>query len=467
MDALYSVAEVVEATGGRAVDVDAASISSISIDSREIAPGALFVAIKGENFDGHDFVAQAIAGGAAAALVSRDRAEDLGGLPLVVVDDALEGLNALARFNRAHSSARIIAVTGSVGKTSTKEALRVALEPSGRTHASIKSFNNHWGVPLMLARMPRDTRFGVFEIGMSAAGEISPLSKLVRPHVALVTTVAPAHLEFFPSMAGIAAAKGEIFDGVEPGGIALIGDDHPHVAQLLETANAKGLRTITYGFETSADVRIYDYGNEGMESHAHVAGSNLEFQIVVPTLGRHTVYNAVGALLAAKVSSADFAGALAALKSHGAPEGRGIAFKLGDPARPITLIDESYNANPASMRAALEVFARMPTVSGRKLLVLGDMRELGVEASHYHAAMRDAVLASHADQVFLVGDHVAALAAVLPPRLVAARTQGVEEMVPHVMETLAPGDSVMIKGSNGLKLGKLVAHIRAQYSAQT
>lgn len=464
MSALFSIAEVIAATGGEARDVSVETVSSISIDSRDIAPGALFVAVRGENFDGHDFVGKAIEAGADAALVSREKAGGLSGWPLIIVEDALEGLNRLARFSRERSKARIVAVTGSVGKTSTKEAIRVALEASGKTHASIKSFNNHWGVPLMLARMPVDTQFGVFEIGMNHAGEITPLSRLVRPHVAVITTVAPAHLEFFPSVEAIADAKAEIFAGVEAGGVAILGCDHEHIGRLAAAAKAAGIEPLTYGFD-AADVTISDYRATAEGGIARVEGDGLSLEISTATPGRHMLANAVAALLVARAVGADLGKAQAALADHGAPEGRGAALLLGDAANPVRLIDESYNANPTSMRAALEVFAQAPA-AGRKVLVLGDMRELGAASENYHAQLAPAVIAADPDIVFLVGPHMGALEAALPAGLVAKRTQAVDEIAGDVIEALAAGDSVMLKGSNGVRLGTLVARIRDRFGAQ-
>ena len=463
MDTLYSISEIVSATGGAASDIVAEVVSSISIDSREIAPGALFVAIKGENFDGHDFVAKAIEAGAAAALVSRERASGLSGLPLIVVEDALEGLCDLARFSRSRSRARIVAVTGSVGKTSTKEGMRVALEASGKTHASIRSFNNHWGVPLMLARMPTDTEFGVFEIGMNHAGEITPLTQMVRPHVAVITTVAPVHLEFFPSVEAIADAKAEILAGVEPGGVAILGRDHAHAERLIAAAEAKKLKPITYGF-SGGDVVISDYQATASGGAARIEGAGLALDVSVASPGRHMLANAVAALLAVRELGGDVDKARDALASYGAPEGRGAATELGDPANPLRLVDESYNANPASMAAALDAFGQR--ARGRRVLVLGDMLELGADTAAYHAGLADAVVRARPDAVFLVGQHMAALEAALPPGLVARRTQAVDEIAADVVQSLALGDSVMVKGSNGIRLGKLVARIRDRFGAQ-
>ncbi|WP_332716453.1 UDP-N-acetylmuramoyl-tripeptide--D-alanyl-D-alanine ligase [Pelagibacterium mangrovi] len=460
MGALYSISEIVTATGGRAEGVGADAVSSISIDSREIVPGALFVAIRGENFDGHDFVAKAIEAGAVAALVSRAEAGRLSGLPLIVVEDALEGLNALARFSRSRSNARIVAVTGSVGKTSTKEAIRVALEASGKTHASIKSFNNHWGVPLTLARMPADTEFGVFEVGMNHAGEITPLTAMIRPHVAVVTTVGPVHIEFFPSVEAIADAKAEIFSGVVPGGLAIIGADHPHAERLLASARDKGLDTLTYGMTEGADVLVDAITAGPTGGRARIAGDGLDVDVAIAARGRHALVNSAAALLAVRALGGDLAKAVEALREQKAPEGRGALTLLGDPGNPLRLIDESYNANPVSMRAALDVFGQQEQGSGRRVLVLGDMLELGERGPLYHLELADAVLAARPDAVFLVGNSMAGLADRLPPERVAGKAQRVDEIAESVLNALALGDSVMLKGSLGVRLGTLVARIR-------
>ncbi len=463
MNPLYTIAEIVGATGGEARGIVAEAVTSISIDSREIASGALFVAIKGENFDGHDFVAKAVEAGAVAALVSADKTHRLDGLPLIVVPDALEGLRGLARFSRTRTRARIVAVTGSVGKTSVKEAIRAIFSAHGPTHASIKSFNNHWGVPLTLARMPAETAYGVFEIGMSAAGEITPLSQLVRPHTALITTVAPAHLEFFDSEAGIAVAKAEILAGLEPGGRIILGADHAHIGRLLAHAKARGADALTYGFDAGARVRISGYRTEDGGGKASVSGDGLDIELSVSTPGRHTLVNGVGALLAAREVGVPVDVALDVLATHGAPEGRGLAHRLGGGPKPLVLIDESYNANPASMGAALDVFAQMTVPSGQRVLVLGDMRELGAAADALHAALAPAVLAASPDAVWLVGEHMAALGAALPEGLVVGRATEAAEIAPALAGALAYGDLVMVKGSNGLRLGALVAHLRSQF----
>ncbi len=464
MTALYSVAEVLAATGGRAEGVAAESFSSISIDSREIIPGALFVAIKGDRFDGHDFVETAIANGAAAALVTEARAGALAGQKLIVVPDALAGLVDLARAARARSNARIVAVTGSVGKTTTKEALRAVFAAAGKTHASIRSFNNHWGVPLMLARMPQDTEFGVFEIGMSAAGEISPLSQLVKPHIALITSIAPAHLENFDSLAGIAEAKAEIFDGLLPGGHAIVNVDHDYTRVLTEAAERAGAgEIVTYGLSGDADVRISAAQSTGRGMQARIVMPTGNVPLEIASLGRHRLANAVAAFCAAEAAGIARALILQVLADLAEPEGRGAISRLGPINNPLTIIDESYNANPASMAAALAVFADVTVGGGRKIVVLGDMLELGTASAELHAALKDAVLNTVPDAVFLVGAHMKSLADALGDEVAVIHCQSVEDIHDRVLKNLDYGDAVMVKGSNSVRLNSLVSRIGDQF----
>lgn len=462
MSQLFSVGEILEATGGRGEGLAPDGVRSISIDSREIGPDALFVAIKGDVHDGHAFVQAAKANGAVMAMVSQDKAAGLGDR-LVVVPDALEGLIALARASRARSSARIVAVTGSVGKTTTKEAIRQVFEAAGRTHASIKSFNNHWGVPLMLARMPRDTEFAVFEVGMNHAGEITPLTRLVRPNIAVITTVAAAHLEAFDSIEGIADAKAEIFAGLEPGGTAVLNSDHPLIGRLTASAKAQGVRNIvTYGFAPDADWRIEDVRVEGEGARATVYHDGTVSELSIAAHGAHMVANAVAALIVARLSGVAEAVALTALRQFGAQAGRGQVQRLGPEASPLVLIDESYNANVASMTAAMAVFSERQ-VSGKKVLVLGDMLELGPQGPALHAGLAEAALATGADEIYLVGPGMQALADVLGDRATrhAANTADIAETV---LNRLAYGDAIMIKGSNGMKLGALVRLIADRFA---
>jgi UDP-N-acetylmuramoyl-tripeptide--D-alanyl-D-alanine ligase len=463
MARLFTVGEIIAATGGRAEGLTGDNICSLSIDSREIAPEGLFVAIKGDRFDGHDFVRQALANGAVAALVSQEKAAGLGDR-LIVVPDALDGLGDLARASRARSTAKIAAVTGSVGKTTTKEAIRAVLARSGLTHASIKSFNNQWGVPLMLARMPAETQFGVFEIGMNHAGEITPLVKLVRPHVAVITNVAAAHLEFFASVADIAVAKAEIFLGLEPGGTAVLNADHPHLDVLLDRARAAMVgKVITYGFAPDADWRIEAMEMAEDETVARVRHGDETIAMTLGVKGRHMVANAVAALIVGELFDADRSESLKALQVFGAPEGRGLALRLGDAGRPLLLIDESYNANSASMVAALDVFTTQRAPNGKKVLVLGDMLELGPQGPALHRALKQSVIEAGADAVFLVGQNMAALAETLGSDAVAGSAQSTDDIVQIVLDSLDYGDAIMVKGSNGVRLSALVKAIRNRF----
>lgn len=463
MARLYTVGEIVAATGGRAEGLTGDSVCSISIDSREIAPEGLFVAIRGERFDGHDFVRQALDNGAVAALVSQERAAGLGDR-LIIVPDALGGLVDLARAARSRSAAKIAAVTGSAGKTTTKEAIRAVLAKGGETHASIKSFNNHWGVPLTLARMPQSAEFGVFEIGMNHAGEITPLVQLVRPHVAVVTTVAAAHLEFFPSVEAIARAKAEIFLGLEPGGTAVLNADHSHLPVLVEAAKAAGVgRVITYGYAPDAAWRIEAVEMGESETVGRLRHGTERIDLTLGLKGRHMVANAVAALIVGELFGIERQLALKALEVLGAPEGRGLALRLGPPGKPLLLIDESYNANSASMVAALDVFAGQRAPGGKKVLVLGDMLELGAESPALHRALKQSVLDAGADRLYLVGPNMAALGDSLGGGAVAARAQTTGEIAQIVLDELDYGDAIMVKGSNGVRLSDLVKAIRDRF----
>lgn len=461
MPTLFTLDEIMAATRGRADHLPDQPINAISIDSRDLGPNALFVAIKGDRFDGHDFVDTALANGAVAALVSHGDGEKR-----IVVDDALEGLRDIAKAARARSRAIIVGVTGSVGKTTTKEAIRLVFEAAGQTHASIKSFNNHWGVPLMLARLPEAAQFGVFEMGMSAPDEIRPLSQLVRPHIAVITTVAAAHMESFGSLEGIARAKAEIFAGLEPGGTVVLNGDHPQIGVLLEEARAAGVgRIVTYGEARGVDWRIVDVQSAADKSFATVEHDGEQYALVLDVPGRHMLANATAALAVAFLAGVEPAVALRALAGFGAPAGRGQRVSLGPQDKPLLLIDESYNANTASMTAALEVFASQQAPHGRKTIILGDMLELGAQSDALHTSLVPAVQASGAQQIYLVGPAMSALAQALGQTRVAAHTQTAAEMAKIVLNDLAYGDAVMIKGSNSVGLTKIVDQIRNQFAS--
>jgi len=466
MNPLWTVAEAVAATGGRPEGLSDGPLSSISIDSREIGHEALFVAIKGDSRDGHQFVRTALDAGAAAALVSEEWFADNKVDRLIVVPDPLEALRALARAARSRSRAQFIAVTGSVGKTTTKEAIRTVLAAAGPTHYSIKSFNNHWGVPLMLASMPREAQFGVFEIGMNHAGEITPLTQLVRPHLAIITTVAPAHLEFFDSITGIAEAKAEIFLGLEPGGTAVLNCDHDYLHVLFAKARERGVANIvTYGYFPEADWLIEAPTNAGSKTFARVEHGDEIFDLNLQVRGRHMVANATAALVAASLVGVEKNVALRALSEFGAPGGRGEITRLGPPDRPLLLVDESYNANTASMTAAMEVFATVSPLGGQKVLILGDMLELGPQSPEFHRSLREAVLSTGSTRVFLVGRAMEALAEALGDDHVTAKAWRIEELQEAILSSLALGDAVMIKGSKGVRLAMLVDLIKQRFGA--
>jgi len=471
MAALWTVAEIVKATGGRPEAISDGPISAITIDSREVPDESLFVAIKGDTHDGHDFVAKAFEAGASAALVSEAWFAANGGQKLIVVPDPLKALEELAVAARARSRAMIVAVTGSAGKTTTKEAIRTVLSAAGQTHWSIRSYNNHWGVPLMLAGLPREAQFGVFEIGMNHPGEITPLVKLVRPHVAVITTVAAAHLQFFNSVADIALAKAEIFNGLEPGGTALLNADHEYLHILFGQAREAGVsRIVTYGFEEDSDWWIAGVTqlDNRMAADVRHDGQSHHLRLNVP--GRHMVANAVAALAVSQLAGEGTRVALEALAEFGAPEGRGLTLRLGPKKNPLLLVDESYNANVASMNAALDLFREARAPSGRKVVVLGDMLEMGPQGPQLHAGLADAVVRSGVSHVYLVGPVMGALADELAQRAARDRdlpgvthVQTVEEIGEPFFAALAYGDAVMVKGSKGVRLASLVKAIRDRF----
>lgn len=471
MAALWTVAEIVKATGGRPEGISDGPVSSITIDSREVPPESLFVAIKGDTHDGHDFVAKALEAGAAAALVSEAWFTRNGGSNLIVVLDPLQALQQLASAARARSRAMIVAVTGSAGKTTTKEAIRTVLSAAGQTHWSIKSFNNHWGVPLMLASLPREAQFGVFEIGMNHAGEITPLVKLIRPHVAVITTVAAAHLEFFDSVGDIALAKAEIFNGLEPGGTALLNADHEYLHILFAQAREAGVsRIVTYGYEENSDWWIAGATQLDNRMAADVRHEGQSYHLRLNVPGKHMVANAVAALAVSHLAGEGTKVALDALADFGAPEGRGLTLKLGPKKNPLLLVDESYNANVASMNAALDLYREAKAPGGKKVVVLGDMLEMGPQGPLLHAGLADSVIKSGAAQIFLVGPVMRALADELAQRAGKDRdmagvthVQTVEEIGEPLFATLAYGDAVMVKGSKGVRLASLVKAIRERF----
>ncbi|MFC3227889.1 UDP-N-acetylmuramoylalanyl-D-glutamyl-2,6-diaminopimelate--D-alanyl-D-alanine ligase [Marinibaculum pumilum] len=444
------------------------SVRGISIDSRSLEPGELFVALRGEERDGgardgHDFAAAALERGAAALLVGRLPEGLPADTPRLEVADTLDGLRALARAARARTRALVIGVTGSVGKTSTKEILRAALSPSGSTHASIKSFNNHWGVPLSLSRMPADRHFAVFEMGMNHPGEITPLTRMVRPHIAIVTTVEAVHLEFFDDVAGIARAKAEIFEGLEPGGTAVINADNEWCSLLRAAAEKAGAaRIVTFGRAEDADARLLKVSVQPdcTVVVAQIRGRAVTYK--VGASGQPWAMNSLAALAAVDAAGADLGRAALALAEIAAPTGRGARHQLALADGELVLIDDAYNASPASIRAALEVLgAQEVGPRGRRIAVLGDMRELGPAGPELHAGLADAVVEAGIDMVFTAGPLMRHLFDALPATVQGRHAADSAALAPHLLPLLRAGDVVTVKGSLGSRMGPIVEQIQA------
>jgi UDP-N-acetylmuramoyl-tripeptide--D-alanyl-D-alanine ligase len=442
-------------------------VVGLSIDSRTIGKGEAYFAIKGEVHDGHAFVDAAIRNGASVAVVEQAQADKFANLPLLVVPDVLESLGHLALASRTRLKTQIIAVTGSVGKTSTKEGLRCVLSAQGETHASVASFNNHWGVPLSLARCPEHVQYAVFEIGMNHAGEIEPLVKMVRPHVAVITTVEPVHLEFFGSVEAIADAKAEIFAGVEPGGAAVLNLDNPQFARLRDAAQNAGIkRIVTFGEHAAADARLLDVSLHAVSSavHAHVIGHDVTYKIGMP--GKHMAMNSLAVLAAASLAGAELAHSALALSQMQAPAGRGVRARLGVGGGEALLIDESYNANPASMRAAISVLGKAPIgPRGRRIAILGDMLELGPTGPELHAALVESLRANAVDLVFCCGPLMRSLWEALPSNLRGGYAGNSAALESEVATSIHSGDALMVKGSLGSKMKLVVEALRRRFPA--
>jgi UDP-N-acetylmuramoyl-tripeptide--D-alanyl-D-alanine ligase len=463
--ALWTAAEIADATGGTPSGPFQAA--GVETDSREVRPGDLFVALKGETSDGHAFLDKAFANGAAAAIV--DRPIDA---PHVLVPDTTKALEALGAFARERVGGTVIGVTGSVGKTGVKEAIFTALDRSshGAAHRSVKSYNNHVGVPLSLARMPGASAFGVFEMGMNHAGEIAALTTQVRPHVAVVTTIAPAHIENLGSEEAIADAKAEIFGGLMPGGTAVIPIDSPHFARLRDAAVARGAQILSFGKAREADVRLLDAvpsANGGSLVTAALGERRLCYTVAEP--GEHWIANSLAVMGAVFAAGGDLGAAGLALAEMGGLKGRGARHRIAVPGGHALVIDESYNANPASMRATLAQLGHTP--ASRRIAVLGSMKELGDFATAFHAQIAEPLMDANVDFAILVGPEMAALARELgkgahkplgkPLRF--AHCEGPGEAIATLEEYgLLGGDAVLVKGSNSVGLARVVAHFAAR-----
>ncbi|HWK95161.1 MAG TPA: UDP-N-acetylmuramoylalanyl-D-glutamyl-2,6-diaminopimelate--D-alanyl-D-alanine ligase [Pseudolabrys sp.] len=471
MTTLWTLADMARAMRADIVGAPAADITGISIDTRTIEKGEAFFALTDVR-DGHDFVEAALKAGAGVAVVARAKRDRFpADAPLLVVDDVLDGLRDLARAARDRMSARVIAVTGSVGKTGTKEALRLALSADGETHASVASYNNHWGVPLSLARCPADVKYAIFEIGMNHAGEITPLTKLVRPHVAIVTTVEAVHLEYFGSIEKIADAKAEIFLGLEPDGAAVINRDNSQYERLAAAAKAAGVKNIVrFGEEASCEARLIRVALRADNScvHADILGHEVHYKLGAP--GRHLVNNSLAVLAAASLAGADLALAALALGKLRAPAGRGARSILHPSGGSALLIDESYNANPASMAAAIALLGQAETGQlpngsrGRRIAVLGDMLELGDDSASLHARLANDLEAAGIDLVYCSGPLMHSLFQALPSGRRGGYAGTAAELEPAVLGAVRPGDAVMVKGSFGSKMAPIVKALEKTYA---
>ena len=438
--------------------------TGVSIDTRSLEPGDLFIPLVGPNHDGHAFIEEALAKGAAAAMAHRPLQLKQADAPILTVADTAEALNRLASYARLRAKARVVAVTGSVGKTGTKEALALALAAQAETYASAGNLNNQWGVPLSLARLPPDAVFGVFELGMNHSGEIDRLSRQVKPDVAIITTVAAVHLENFPSVAAIADAKAEIFAGMSATGAAVLNRDNPHFVSLVAHARTQGLSRIwSFGEHPEADARLLEalLHETCSAVAASIRGETIQYSLPVP--GRHWVINSLAVLLAVKALGADITVAAQALSRLDPIEGRGTRarLRLGDRGT-FTLIDESYNANPASMDAAIEVLGRFEVRGdGRRIAVLGDRLELGPMAEELHARLAEPLLAAGIDKVFACGPLMAALNAALPADRRGGYAEDSDSLASLVRQAIRPGDIVMVKGSRGSGMARIVSALRA------
>ena len=464
---LWSGLALVGALRARASGGLAREAAGVSIDTRTLQPGDLFIAIKGETRDGHEFVRAAFEKGAAAAVIDEAHAAELSGAgPLFVVKDVQQSLESLGQRARERTQAFIAAITGSVGKTSTKDMTRLMLSRFGDTHASTASYNNHWGVPLTLARMPAESRFGVFELGMNHAGEIAALVAQVRPHVAVVTRIAPVHLEYLGSIEKIADAKAEIFSGLD-GGVAIINYDDVFFERLSSAAAPNASYVVGFGESEGAHARLLSYApdGEGALIEAQILERRLRFRIGAP--GKHLALNALASLLVGAVFDVDLEAAASAFADFRPPSGRGQREKISTADGEFTLIDESYNANPTSMRAALELLGAAPTgPGGRRIAVLGDMLELGPQAAELHAALAGDLIDARVDLLFTSGPLMSRLSYAAPDSMRAAHRATPLELEEAVLSAVRPGDVVMVKGSNGSRMSRIVSALKTAFAPE-
>lgn len=460
---MWTAKDVEAATGGKSTKDFTGT--GASIDSRTLQAGDIFIALQGVSMDGHQFIAAAEKAGAAAAIVKEGFSSNNINLPLVFVPDTFKALEGLAAFARARTKAKIIGVTGSAGKTGTKEMLSIAFSAHGKVHASKKSFNNHWGVPLSLANLPAGADIGIFEMGMNHKGEIESLSAQVRPDIAIITTIEPAHIETLGSLEGIADAKAEIFSGMTAAGIAILNIDNPQFRRLKAAAEARGIQNIlSFGEDEDAASKLLDCTLHADSSRvaASIMGETVKYRLNIP--GKHIALNSLAALTAVKAGGYALLEAVEAIKTAEPVAGRGtrlsVIVEAGAP--PLTVIDESYNANPASMLAAFQVLElATPAKGGRRIAILGDMLELGKEGPQLHAGLANPLLKAKTDLVFCCGPQMEAMFALLPPDWQGGHAKDSRALIPLVAEAVKGGDVVLVKGSAGSKMAYIVEALQS------
>ena len=463
---IWTGEQLVAALGAQAQGPVPAAVTGASIDTRTLEAGEAFFAITGEARNGHDFVKAALEKGAALAVIDEAHAEAFAGKgSFAVVPDVLKAMERAGCARRAELTARVVSVTGSVGKTGTKEALRLVLSRQGKTHAPVASYNNHWGVPLTLVRTPADVAYGVYEIGMNSPGEILPLARMVRPQVSVITTIAPVHLAAFNSLEGIAEEKAGVFWALEEGGTAIINADIPQ-SQLLRDIAKSGPagEILTFGESADADVRLISCSLKPDMStvEARVLGEPVTYRLGSP--GKHIVLNSLAVLAAVKALGADLALAALALGDLTPPSGRGARQRLQVPGGVLTLLDESYNGNPASMRAAIENLGRLPVEGrGRRIAVLGDMLELGPTGGDLHKGLAEPLATNGIDMVFACGPLMKGLYESLPSAMRGAYAGDAAALEPLVLDAVRAGDVVTVKGSLGSRMGPIVKALTARF----
>ncbi|WP_316860119.1 UDP-N-acetylmuramoylalanyl-D-glutamyl-2,6-diaminopimelate--D-alanyl-D-alanine ligase [uncultured Cohaesibacter sp.] len=469
MNPLWSSADFIAAIAPSEQPGLIEDVEGISIDSRTVQPGDAFFAIKGERFDGHAFARAALGAGASVVVLETAQRKEFPDLSerVVFVEDVLEALERLGQAARERMSGKVIAITGSVGKTSTKDALWAALKPSGKVHAAVSSFNNHWGVPVTLARMPQDTDFGIFEVGMNHPGEIRRLIGMVRPDLAMITTIVAAHIGNFATIDEIAAAKAEIFEGVVPGGAVLFNGDIPFSSFLDEKARGQGIDCrFRFGTAADADVRCVSLkmSPEGSDLDLSLFGRSLSCHIGAP--GEHLAMNALAVLGAVELVGGSAEAGCQALSGHGASKGRGKRHELSVGDGSFLLVDESYNANPSSVAAALQALGLMGTVR-RKIAVLGDMLELGEDSAALHEGLIDPLMKANIDLVYLCGPEMAHLLEKVPIAMRGTYAKASADLIAPLADDICAGDVVMVKGSLGSKMGPVVTALLDRFEGRT